>query len=245
MAKSLPDLEHNASPSNTEVWTMFDRIAGRYDLLNRMLSFGQDVVWRKRVSKHLPPKPNMRILDVATGTADLIISMFQKNGNLSEGVGVDMAEKMLDVGRKKIDHLKLGDKIKLETGNALTLPFEADEFDALSISFGIRNVSDVPRALSEFYRVLRTDGRVLILEFSLPSSRIMRSLYLFYFRHILPRVGSLISGDSYAYRYLNQTVESFPYGRRFCQLLTDAGFENVAFTQLTFGIATIYQGDKR
>ena len=238
-------MEAGKEPSRKEVWTMFDRIADRYDLLNRLLSFGQDVVWRKRVSRYLPGGNRLKVLDVATGTADLIISMFQKRDNLESGIGVDMAEKMLDVGRQKLTRLGLDQKIQLQTGNAVELPFPPESFHALTISFGIRNVTDVSRALSEFHRVLKTNGRALILEFSLPDNRLMRWLYLLYFRHILPRVGALISGDGYAYRYLNQTVESFPYGRDFCELMSEAGFVSVTYKPLTFGIATIYMGDKR
>ncbi|MCB0314807.1 MAG: class I SAM-dependent methyltransferase, partial [Calditrichaeota bacterium] len=122
--------------------------------------------------------------------------------------------------------------------------FPADRFDAVTISFGIRNVTDVSRALGEMKRVLKGGGKAIILEFSLPGNALMRSLYLFYFRKVLPRIGGLISGDSFAYRYLNETVESFPYGEAFCDLMRQAGFHQVKMTPLTFGIATIYEGEK-
>ena len=230
--------------SRKEVWKMFDRIAHRYDLLNRMLSLGQDVVWRKKVARHLPEQPELHVLDVATGTGDLIIFMQQANAAVKSGIGIDMAEKMLEYGRPKLEKAGISDRFSLKTGNAVAIPFSDNQFDATTISFGIRNVIDVPKALSEMHRVLKKNGRALILEFSLPNNALLRGLYLFYFRNILPRIGGLISGDSFAYRYLNDTVESFPYGEEFCNLMRDAGFRDVKMAPLTFGIASIYQGDK-
>jgi len=230
--------------SRKEVWKMFDRIAHRYDLLNRLLSFGQDVIWRKRVAKHLPDRRELHVLDVATGTGDLLITLFEQNPNVQSGVGIDMAEKMLEFGRPKLEKRGVVDRFSLQTGNAMDIPFAENVFDAATISFGIRNVANVLGGLQEMRRVLKNNGRAIVLEFSLPKNKLMRHLYLFYFRHILPRLGGLISGDSFAYRYLNETVETFPYGEAFCDLMRRAGFQNVQMTPLTFGIATIYQGDK-
>ncbi len=230
--------------SRKEVWKMFDRIAHRYDLLNRLLSFGQDIIWRKRVAKHLPVRNELHILDVATGTGDLLITLFEQNPNVQSGVGIDMAEKMLAFGRPKLQKHGVADRFFLQTGNAMDIPFGENTFDATTISFGIRNVADVLVGLKEMRRVLKPGGRAIVLEFSLPKNKLMRHLYLFYFRHILPRLGGLISGDSFAYRYLNETVETFPYGEDFCKLMRHAGFQNVGMTPLTFGIATIYRGDK-
>lgn len=222
---------------------MFDRIAHRYDLLNRLLSLGQDVVWRKKVAAHLPDLAQMQVLDLATGTGDLLLTLARRNDNVAGGVGIDLAEKMLEIGRQKITRQGLDGMLRLQAGDAVQIPFDDQQFDAVTISFGIRNVLDVPRSLSEMRRVLNPGGRALILEFSLPANALLRKLYLFYFRHVLPRIGGLISGDSYAYRYLNETVETFPYGEAFCELMRQAGFEAVRMTPLTFGIATIYQGD--
>lgn len=231
-------------PSRKEVWRMFDRIAHRYDLLNRLLSMGQDVVWRNRLAKHLKDKPNQHILDLATGTADVLLAIEKKSSVMEKGVGIDLAEKMLEIGRRKIARQGLQEKILLKAGDAADIPFPDYSFDAVTIAFGIRNVMDTEKALQEMLRILKPGGRALILEFSLPENRILRSGYLFYFRKILPKIGSVISGDSYAYRYLNETVESFPFGQDFCNLMTSAGFTCVRFTPLTMGIATIYQGDK-
>ena len=244
--KKTSSLQHQSSstPSRTAVWKMFDRIAHRYDLLNRLLSFGQDVVWRKRVARHLPELTEMHILDIATGTGDLLITLHQHNGKVASGVGIDLAEKMLAFGQKKLVQRRLNNVLALQIGDAMDIPFPEASFHAVTIAFGIRNVEQVEKALAEMFRVLKPGGRALILEFSLPENILFRKLYLFYFRHILPRIGGLISGDSIAYRYLNQTVESFPYGNEFCDLMRAAGFRQVKHTPLTFGIATIYQGDK-
>jgi len=222
---------------------MFDRIAGRYDLLNHLLSGNRDKAWRKKMADLLPARDNLNVLDLATGTADQLLTLYD-GGRVDGGTGIDMAEKMLAIGREKIEARSLSDRLHLSTGNAERIPLETDTFDVASISFGIRNMTDVPRTLAEMRRVLKPEGRALILEFSLPENRLMKWLYLFYFRYILPRLGAIISGDSGAYRYLNKTVETFPYGEAFCHLMTEAGFKNVVANRLTFGIATIYQGDK-
>lgn len=223
---------------------MFDRIAHRYDLLNRLLSFGQDAIWRKKVTNHLKDTPNQRILDLATGTADLLVTVCQNSPQVTSGVGIDLAVKMLEIGERKIAEKNLDTMLKLEAGDATDIPFPDDSFDAVMIAFGIRNVEDVPKSLFEMNRILKTGGRAIILEFSLPDNPVVRSIYLFYFRRILPKIGALISGDEYAYGYLNETVESFPYGKDFEKLMSSAGFVHVESTQLTFGIATVYKGDK-
>ncbi len=230
-------------PSRTAVWRMFDRIAHRYDLLNHLLSLNRDVVWREQLSSHLPERQNQIVLDLATGTADQLFSMY-RTGNVKDGIGLDMSASMLAHGKGKIRARALEQSLTLIRGDAEKLPFGDGSVDTVSISFGIRNVTDVRATLMEMRRVLSIGGRALILEFSLPTSRILKRLYLLYFRHILPRLGGLISGDQAAYRYLNATVETFPYGNSFCELMSGIGFRNVCSFPLTFGIATIYQGDK-
>ena len=222
---------------------MFDRIAHRYDLLNRLLSFGTDVRWRKKMAKRLSDKSYPLILDLATGTCDQLISL-HKNTSIEKAIGVDRSYGMLEFGQQKIDELKLNDKITLVQGDATALPLKSNEFDAVTISFGIRNVIDVEVGLKEMARILKPGGKCLILEFGLPKNVIIRSSYLFYFRYILPLIGGLISGDSYAYNYLNKTVETFPYGNDFCELMEKSGFKTVSAKPLTFGVAYIYEGVK-
>lgn len=231
------------TPSRVEVWRMFDRIAPRYDLLNHLLSFNRDRAWRRKMTTLLPKRSGLILLDLATGTADQLLAIYD-SGQIARGVGIDPAGQMLVIGRQKIEARGLGNQLVLEIGSAEQLPFADNSFDVMTISFGIRNVTDVHKALQEMYRVLRPEGRALILEFSLPKNAFIRAIYLFYFRHVVPRLGGFISGDREAYRYLNQTVETFPYGADFDAEMVKAGFGRSTHTPLTFGVATIYQGDK-
>lgn len=237
-------IEKKKQPPRIEIWRMFDRIARRYDLLNHLLSLGQDIRWRKKVARFLVNKYDQYILDLATGTGDQLLYLFSCSDRIDRALGTDLALKMLDRGREKVKKRKLDDRIVLEEGDAENIQYPDNTFDAVTISFGIRNVMSVERSLSEMYRVLKPAGRVLILEFSIPQNILMRSIYLFYFRYLLPFIGSVISGDGSAYRYLNNTVEGFPYGDAFCQMLRESGFQNVSMYPQTFGIATIYYGDK-
>lgn len=225
------------------VWPMFNRIAHRYDLLNRLLSGRQDVVWRKKLLSFFPESKQTRLLDVATGTGDVLLAALNQ-GSAQHAIGLDMAEQMLKYAQQKIDQQKWQNQASVVVGNAEDLPFENSSFDVVTIAFGIRNVPDYAKAIREMHRVLKPGGRLLILEFSLPANRILRSLYLFYFRHVLPWIGGLISGDRQAYSYLNQSVEAFPYGERFSSLIEQIGFSSVRVTPLTFGIASIYCADK-
>ncbi|MFT4974121.1 MAG: demethylmenaquinone methyltransferase/2-methoxy-6-polyprenyl-1,4-benzoquinol methylase [Myxococcota bacterium] len=224
-----------------QVWQMFDRIAPTYDLVNRLLSFNLDVRWRREVHGHLPPGDALRLLDLATGTGDQVIAM-TRAGRITDAVGMDMSAGMLEVGRQKVAAAGLSDVIAMEEGDATALPYEDASFDAITISFGIRNVVHVDRALSEMRRILRPGGRAVILEFSLPKNPIVRAGHLFYLRYILPLVGGLVSGDRSAYRYLNTTIEAFPYGDAFTAKMRAAGFEQADAHPVTFGIATIYVG---
>jgi demethylmenaquinone methyltransferase/2-methoxy-6-polyprenyl-1,4-benzoquinol methylase len=230
-------------PSRENVWLMFDRIAHRYDLLNHLLSAGQDIRWRRRLKKYIQKGINLKLLDIATGTGDQMFSLIGDK-RIAEATGVDMAVNMLEQGRVKAIEREIDDRVDFREGDACNLPYSESEFDLITISFGIRNVQNLASAFEEMYRVLKPGGRVLILEFSLPSNALIRSLYLFYFRKVLPWLGGIISGDSAAYRYLNETVESFPFGQEFCNLLQRPGFTNARFVPLTFGIASLYIADK-
>lgn len=231
------------APSRDGVAAMFNRIAHRYDLLNRSLSLGQDVRWRRRMIQHLPPGGKLRVLDLATGTADVLLFL-EPSGRIAEGVGLDTAEAMLDHGRAKIARAGLAGRYTLAIGDAMAVPVPDAAFDVVTISFGIRNVRDTPTALREMWRVLKPGGRAVVLEFSLPPNAWLRRLYLFYFRHILPRIGGWLSGDAAAYGYLNRTVETYPHGDAFLDLMRAAGFAGLAREPLTFGIATLYHGDR-
>lgn len=232
-------------PLRTDVSRMFDRIAHRYDLLNRVLSMRRDVAWRRRLARMLPDGGELRVLDLATGTGDVLLALRGGCTRVRSGVGMDKAGKMLALGQQKFKDSGQAAALRMVRGDAMCIAAADASFDVVTISFGIRNVVDVNTVLCEMHRVLKPGGRALVLEFSLPTNMLLRRLYLLYFRNVLPRIGGVISGDSYAYRYLNQTVETFPYGEAFCDLMLAAGFVDVTAVPLTFGIATIYQGDKR
>ena len=236
MSNSIQD------PSKKTSWQMFDRIASTYDPVNRILSFGLDKRWRRKVGQMIPQKDGVALLDLATGTGDQVMTLCSRHDNITKAVGMDLSEKMLDVGRQKIQKTPLKDRIEMKTGDAVQLPLTNDSFDVVTMSFGIRNVPDVPAALREMHRVLRTGGKTLILEFSMPRNPILRWGHLFYLRYVLPLVGGLISRDFKAYRYLNTSIEAFPYGENFANLVKEAGFSQVNVHPVGFGIAMIYEG---
>lgn len=226
-----------------ESYQIFNQIAGTYDLLNRILSFGIDIYWRNQLLKRVPKGENLQAIDLATGTADLALTL-SKHPNIEKITGVDMSEEMLSLGRVKVSQKNLEQKIELISGNGETIPTGDSTVDLVSISFGIRNFYQYEKSLVDCLRVLKPNGRLLILEFSLPKFFIVRWVYLFYFRYLLPFVGNLLSRHKDAYTYLNQTVEDFPYGEEFVDKLKTAGFKNTGYRELTFGIATLYWGDR-
>ena len=232
------------NPTRTAVWRMFNRIAGRYDLLNRLLSFGCDIYWRKKLARYIPRKTDCVILDAATGTADVLLTAITECECIKYAVGIDRAGNMLKIGREKLRKKSKSHSVLLFPADAAAIPFAAYRFDVVTIAFGIRNVENVETALREIHRVLKNGGRLLILEFSLPHNSLIKKAYLCYFRYVLPFVGRVISGDRYAYQYLNETVESFPYGEHFCLLLRNCGFSKITAFPLTFGIVTLYCADK-
>ncbi|MBW1744402.1 MAG: bifunctional demethylmenaquinone methyltransferase/2-methoxy-6-polyprenyl-1,4-benzoquinol methylase UbiE [Deltaproteobacteria bacterium] len=223
---------------------MFDRISATYDFLNRLLSFGTDILWRRKVARFLPSHRGQHVLDLATGTADQILALLEQSNRVKTGVGMDLAEKMLEIGRRKIRKRRLSEVISLMVGDATAIPVDDCQFDAVTISFGIRNIGDVKKGLGEMYRVLKPGGRLLILEFSMPQNRFMRAVVLVYLRHLLPCLGALVSRDAHAYRYLNETIETFPSGEAFCDLLRAASFTGVVAHAVPLGLPMIYQGDR-
>ncbi len=223
---------------------MFDRIASRYDLLNRLLSFGQDLWWRRKLAKILERNKSAEILDLATGTADVLLSVHKYNQAMRLGVGIDLAGEMLQVGRYKLEKANLSEKTILLRADALSLPVVDNSFDATTISFGIRNVVDVHNALKEMRRVLKTGGKALILEFALPPNPVLRRIFLVYIHSVIPFIGGIVSGNKRAYRYFHETVETFSYGEEFAQLMKEAGFKEVKMHRMTLGVAIIYEGVK-
>ena len=217
---------------------MFDRIAPRYDLLNRLLSLGVDQAWRRRAVGALGLPSHARALDLATGTADLALRIARRHPHVRV-VGLDPSAGMLAVGRDKVRAAGLGERISLQQGDAEALPFEQDAFDATSIAFGIRNVPDRERALSEMARVTRPGGRVVILELSEPRRGFLGPLARFHIRVLVPRLGALLSGAR-EYRYLQTSVAAFPPPERFATLMEGSGLEVLEVSPLTFGVACLY-----
>jgi demethylmenaquinone methyltransferase / 2-methoxy-6-polyprenyl-1,4-benzoquinol methylase len=233
-------------PPKKDSWKMFNRIAPTYDSLNRVLSAGVDRSWRRKLAEKLPESPGqLRLLDLATGTGDQLLTLLKAAPNrFLTATGADPAAHMLVRARRKPLPRLLGiPQPEWVEASADRLPFEDDSFDVVTMSFGIRNVPDPLAALKEIRRVLTPGGRALILEFSIPANAIVRNSYLLYFRHVLPAIGGFFSGDRDAYRYLNSTVEDFPYGEAFCSLLRDAGFAHAQATALTVGISTLYSAE--
>jgi len=233
----------SAVPSRTNVHRMFDRISRRYDLLNHLLSFGLDFRWRKRVVVRLDRKPHQRILDLACGTGDLALAAAAQLDSSGRVIGVDKASQMLRLAASKVARRRT-DSVSLVLGDGMSLPFKDASFDAVMIAFGIRNMSDTSVCLAEMRRLLSLGGRAIVLEFSLPANRILRQLHRLYLRYIVPAVGRLVSGDPEAYRYLDQTIETYAQGEDFCRMMRRAGFVDVVSEPISFGIVAIYTGKK-
>ncbi|PKP31402.1 MAG: bifunctional demethylmenaquinone methyltransferase/2-methoxy-6-polyprenyl-1,4-benzoquinol methylase UbiE [Bacteroidetes bacterium HGW-Bacteroidetes-17] len=230
------------SGKKEKVRKMFNEISYRYDFLNHFLSMGIDILWRKKLVDLLKKQHPKYVLDVATGTGDLAITASRIEA--IKIIGVDIAEEMLAVGRKKINQKKLDHKIELRLGDSENLPFETGTFDAAIVAFGVRNFENLDKGLTEMYRVLSVKSKVYILEFSMPEKFPIRQLYHFYFKNILPLIGRVISKDRVAYTYLHDSVQEFPSGEAFLNRLNKAGFENASQLKLSFGIASIYVGEK-
>jgi demethylmenaquinone methyltransferase / 2-methoxy-6-polyprenyl-1,4-benzoquinol methylase len=233
----------NTSTFSLQTREMFSSIAPRYDFLNWLLSMGQDRSWRKKAIDSLDPIRNDRILDVATGTCDMIIEIAKRN--LSTQIfGIDFCQSMLNLGRTKVSKKNLDKQVSFQIGSGECLPFSNDFFDSVICSFGVRNFANVQMGLKEFYRVLKPGGRVVILEFSEPQNKILNIIYDRYFNLILPKVGNLISGHSNAYTYLPESVANFPNQKEFIDWIKKTGFIKATFTELTFGIVSIHRGFK-
>lgn len=219
---------------------MFDRIAERYDLLNRLISLGLDKSWRTKLLTALNVKAGDRVLDVATGTADVAIAAAQRFPGLKV-IGLDPSVNMLAVGDRKISELELPDHVELVEGDAQAMPFDDGEFDAACISFGIRNVPDRLQGLKEMRRSVRSGGRVVVLELSEPRRGLLAPFARFHIHHVVPRLGALLSGDK-EYRYLAQSIRAFPPAPEFAALMEEAGLVDVSYEPMTFGVAHLYVG---
>ena len=229
--------------SASPIAAMFDRISPKYDALNHLLSFNIDKVWRHKTAKTVAQAQPKTILDLATGTADLAIELAKQNPQ-AHIVGVDISENMLEIGKAKIKEQKLNNQVELLFGDAANLPFGDNTFDAVTVAFGIRNFEDMGQGLSEIQRVLKPNGQVFILEFSMPKHFPIKQAYRLYFKHILPRIGKWVSKDANAYSYLPESVEQFPKPEDFQQILNDKCLTKSMVRLFGCGIATLYLSTK-
>lgn len=243
MSEKITPYKNSTLGKKEQVAQMFDTISGNYDSLNRVISFGIDVKWRKKVLKIVSDSKPKVILDIATGTGDLAILMAQSNAE--KIIGLDISSGMLEVGRKKIEDKKLSNIIELVLADSENMPFEDNYFDAITVGFGVRNFENLEKGFAEILRVLKPNGVFVILETSVPVKTPYKQGYRFYSKYILPIIGKLFSKDNSAYGYLSESAAVFPFGEELNNILRKIGFINVVAMPQTFGVATIYSASKK
>jgi demethylmenaquinone methyltransferase/2-methoxy-6-polyprenyl-1,4-benzoquinol methylase len=242
MSKTIKPYKDSELGKKEQVAQMFDNISENYDGLNRVISLGIDVKWRKKVVKIVGKNNPKQILDIATGTGDLALMMASLNPERI--VGLDISSGMLEVGKRKIKKAKLSNKIEMIVGDSEEMPFKDGTFDAITVSFGVRNFANLAKGIKEIARVLKPDGVLVILETSNPTKFPFKQGYKLYTNLFLPIVGKLFSKDKVAYSYLSESANSFPFGEAFNNILQKNGFNNTEHTPVTFGVATIYIASK-
>lgn len=242
MAKVKPYKDSDLGKKE-QVTQMFDTISGDYDGLNRVISFGIDIKWRKKVVAIVKEAQPKTILDIATGTGDLAINLAETNAE--KIVGLDISSGMLDIGKEKIKKKNLSTKIEMILGDSENMPFDDNNFDAITVAFGVRNFETLENGLKEILRVLKPGGTFVILETSMPDKTPYKQGYNFYTKNILPLIGRLFSKDKTAYKYLCESASQFPYGEALNNILRNIGFINVKDLPQTFGVATIYKASKQ
>lgn len=242
MSKMIKPYKNSSKGKKEQVATMFDNISANYDGLNRVISFGIDISWRKKVVQLVSKNNPKQILDIATGTGDLAIMMSQLNPD--KIIGLDISAGMLDVGKRKIANVNLSDKIDMVVGDSENMPFDDNTFDAITVSFGVRNFANLDKGLTEIKRVLKPGGTFVILETSNPTKFPFKQGYKFYTTYILPFIGKIFSRDKAAYSYLCESANIFPFGEAFNNILQKNGFINTEYRPVTFGVATIYSATK-
>lgn len=242
MSKKVTPYKDSDLGKKEQVTQMFDTISTNYDGLNRVISFGIDIKWRKRVVNILKKKNPSSILDIATGTGDLAINLVETGA--SKIVGLDISPGMLSVGKKKIAQKKLDNTIEMIVGDSENLPFNENTFDAITVAFGVRNFENLEIGLSEIYRVLKTGGTLVILETSVPTKAPFKQGYNFYTKKIMPKIGKMFSKDNSAYEYLSESASVFPHGKIFNNILQKIGFIDIENKPQTLGVASIYVATK-
>ncbi len=234
--------EHSSDSKKQQIEQMFDNISPKYDFLNRSLSLGIDVWWRKKMMRELKGLALNQVLDIATGTADVALATSKLKPNSI--IGVDISEGMLSVGRIKVEKKGLSSLIKLQKADSENLPFSENQFDAITVAFGVRNFEHLSKGLDEMCRVLKPGGKLVILEFSRPRIFPVKQLYDFYFRYFCPWWGKVVSKDNSAYKYLYDSVSAFPEGEQFLTIAQQSGLKQLKAQRLTFGIVSLYTATK-
>lgn len=234
---------NEADGKKKQIARMFDQVAGSYDFLNRLLSLGIDVYWRRKAIAKLKAQQPKLVLDVASGTADVALEIYRQLDDV-QITGIDISEKMLELGRKKVEKAGATSVILLQTGDAEDLQFSDNTFDAITVSFGVRNFENVEKGLQEFYRVLKPGGKLIVLEFSRPRFFPLKQLFNIYFKYILPLIGRITSKDPRAYAYLYESVQAFPDRERFTALMEKSGFRQSVYEAWTIGIVCCYVGER-
>jgi demethylmenaquinone methyltransferase/2-methoxy-6-polyprenyl-1,4-benzoquinol methylase len=234
--------EHSSDSKKQQIEQMFDNISPKYDFLNRSLSLGIDIWWRKKMMRELKGLALKQVLDIATGTADVALATSKLRPNSI--IGVDISEGMLAVGRIKVEKKGLSSLINLQKADSENLPFSENQFDAITVAFGVRNFEHLSKGLDEMCRVLKPGGKLVILEFSRPRIFPVKQLYDFYFRYFCPWWGKVVSKDNSAYKYLYDSVSAFPEGEQFLSIANQSGFKQLKAQRLTFGIVSLYTATK-
>ena len=240
---TIVPFKDSAESKKKQVEKMFDKIAFRYDFLNHFLSAGIDVGWRKKAIKQLRSLDPKSILDVATGTGDMAILSYRLL-NAEKIIGIDISDGMLEIGKKKIEKLGLQQRIELLKGDSETIIFNSNSFDAVTVAFGVRNFQNLELGLNEIKRVLKPGGKLIVLECTKPKLPVIKNFYNLYLNVIAPWIGRVISKNKNAYQYLNESVQKFPEGKDFVQILNKLGYKNASCKTLSLGISSIYCGEK-
>ena len=242
MSKTVTPYQHEDISKKDQVTEMFDNIAPSYDLLNHALSFGIDVLWRRKAIRMLKPYSPKRIVDIATGTGDFAVEARRLQPD--EIIGIDISPGMLEVGKEKMRKKKLDALVKMELGDSENMTFADESVDAITVGFGVRNFENLPKGLGEMHRVLKKGAAAVILEPSFPTRFPLKQLFYLHFRIITPLIGKLISGDDAAYTYLPESVKAFPNGKAFTDICREVGFSKAEYHPLTLGICSLYLLEK-
>ena len=243
MKKTIKPDQNNPEAKKEQITLMFDGISKSYDLLNRIITVGVDIIWRKRVVNLLKKQDHKSILDIATGTGDLVLALSKLTAK--KIIGLDISPGMLEIGKEKVSSQKLDTLIEMQLGDSENLKFSDNSFDAVTVAFGVRNFENLNKGLSEIYRVLRSNGTLVILETAVPKNYFIKPFYSLYTQNIMPFIGKLFSKDKSAYKYLSDSAAAFPCGEAFNNIFRDNGFKEVEDLPQTLGIASIYFAKKK